>query len=163
MYMKQHILAALREEFAAWEALIASKGEAQLTAPRAQSGWSLKDDLAHLWGWQQRTLARVEAALADREPQFPAWPDGLDPETEEALTQINQWLYESSRDLAWPVVYERWRATFHGVLERAEAVSERDLLDSTRYAWLEDHSLVDYLIGTYDHHQEHLESAQSGE
>lgn len=158
MLMKRHILAALREELAAWEQLIASVSESKLTAPNPQSGWSIKDELAHLWGWQQRTLARVEAALADREPAYPAWPAGLDPETEESLNQINAWLYESSRELGWPVVYERWRANFGRVLELSEAIGERDLLDSSRYAWLDGHSLVDFLIGTYDHHQEHLDA-----
>ncbi len=163
MHMKRHILAALGEELAAWESLIASKSEAQLTAPRGPSGWSLKDELAHLWGWQERTVARLEGALADREPVFPAWPAGLDPEDEAALERINAWLYESSRDLPWQAVYERWRATFRRVLELSEALGEHDLLDSSRFAWLKEYPLVNYLIGTYEHHQEHLESAQAGE
>ncbi len=163
MHMKHHILAALREELAAWEALLASTSEAQLTAPREPSGWSLKDELAHLWGWQERTVARVEGGLANREPIFPAWPDGLDPESEGALAQINDWLYQTSRDLPWLEVYTRWRATFERLLELSESLSERDLLDSSRFAWLGEHALVDYLIGTYDHHQEHLEGALAGE
>lgn len=163
MYMKRHILDALREELAAWEALLASKSEAQLTAARAPSGWSLKDELAHLWGWQQRTVARLEGALADHEPVFPALPDGLDAEDEAALNQINAWLYESSRDLPWQTVYERWRATFGRVLELSDALGEHDLLDSSRFAWLREYPLVNYLIGTYEHHQEHLEGALAGE
>ena len=159
MHMKRHILAALREELAAWESLLASTSEAQLVAPRAPSGWSLKDELAHLSGWQQRTVARLEAAQADREPVFPAWPADLDPEAEGTTAQINDWLYQTSRDLPWLEVYTRWRATFERVLELSESLSERDLLDSSRFAWLGEHALVDYLIGTYDHHQEHFEGA----
>jgi hypothetical protein len=36
----------------------------------------------HLWAWQQRTIARMEAALADREPSFPQWSVDLDPDAE---------------------------------------------------------------------------------
>jgi hypothetical protein len=39
----------------------------------------------------------------------------------------------------------------------AEQISERDLLDSSRYAWLEGYSLALVLRASYDHHQEHLE------
>lgn len=156
MLMKRHMLAALREELALWEARLATMSEAQLTAARAPSGWSVKDELAHLWGWQQRTVAHVEAALHDRAPVFPPWPAELDPEVED-VTQINDWLYESARALPWPEVYARWRAGFLRLLELAEQVSERDLLDSTRYAWLAGYPLVNALLGTYDHHQEHLE------
>lgn len=161
MIMKRHILAALREEFEQWEALLAGMSEQQRVAPRQPGGWSVKDELAHLCGWQQRTLARVEAALAGGEPAYPAWPAELDPEAEDTTSQINDWLYQQSRDLAWPEVYARWRATFLSVLERAEGVSERDLLDSTHYAWLAGYPLANILIATYDHHQEHLEGLKA--
>ena len=40
MYMKQHILAALSEEFNRWEELLAGMSEAQITAPQLPSNWS---------------------------------------------------------------------------------------------------------------------------
>ena len=40
MYMKQHILAALSEEFNHWEELLAGMSEAQITAPQLPSNWS---------------------------------------------------------------------------------------------------------------------------
>jgi len=74
MSEKQQILAALREEFERWEALLAGLSEAQITAPQLDDGWSIKDVIAHLRAWQQRSIARVEAALSDREPDYPDWP-----------------------------------------------------------------------------------------
>lgn len=71
MYMKQHILAALREEFSAWEGAIAGIPLHQRALPLTPSAWSLKDELAHLNAWQQRTIARLEAAQHQREPEFP--------------------------------------------------------------------------------------------
>ena len=79
MDMKTHLLTALREQLERWEDLLAMLSESQLTAPLLPWHWSPKDVLAHLAAWQQISTARVEAALADREPQFPAWLPGAEP------------------------------------------------------------------------------------
>lgn len=155
MYMKRHVLAALREEFDEWQKLLAELDEAQITTPQPSSGWSIKDEVAHLWAWQQRSLARMEAATLDREPKFPEWPS-LDGD-EEATNRINEWLYNASRDRPWPEVRQSWQEVFQRILALAEQISERDLLDSERYAWMEEYPLIFTLMGTYDHHQEHLE------
>ena len=157
MNMKSHILAALREQLEAWEATFARLGEAAIVARAVPSDWSIKDELAHLWAWQQRTLARVEAARLDREPEFPAWPFDPNDESEEGTERINTWIYETNRDLPWSSVHQNWRDCFLRVLDAAERITERDLLDSGRYAWLNGHAIAVFLLGTYDHHQEHFE------
>lgn len=157
MYMKQHIQAALGEEFAQWEALLASLSEEQITSPLLPSTWTIKDNIAHLWAWQQRTIARVEAARFNHEPQFPNWPADLAPESEGSIDQLNDWLYKTNRDKSWSEVHQNWRDGFQRFLENAEGISERDLLDGDRYAWLNGLPLAVILLATYDHHQEHLE------
>ena len=157
MNMKSHILAALREQLEAWEATLARLGEAAIVARAVPSDWSIKDELAHLWAWQQRTLARVEAARLDREPEFPAWPFDPNDESEEGTERINTWIHETNRDLPWSSVHQNWRDCFLRVLDAAERITERDLLDSGRYAWLNGHAIAVFLLGTYDHHQEHFE------
>lgn len=161
MNMQQHILTALREEFAQWEELLAGLSEAQLTTPATPGAWTIKDEVAHLWAWQQRSLARLEAARLDREPEFPAWPAMLDPEADEATDQLNAWLYAAYREQPWAAVYQAWRAGVLRCLAAAEAISERDFLDGSRYAWLEGHPLAVVLLASYDHHQEHLEELQA--
>lgn len=157
MNMKSHILAALREQLEAWEATLARLGEAAIVARAVPSDWSIKDELAHLWAWQQRTLARVEAARLDREPEFPAWPFDPNDESEEGTERINTWIHETNRDLPWSSVHQNWRDCFLRVLDAAERITERDLLDSGRYAWLNGHAIAVFLLATYDHHQEHFE------
>ena len=73
MNMKEHILTALREQFDRWEELLASLSDEQITAPHLMSDWSIKDVIAHLWAWQQISIARMEAAVLNREPEFPKW------------------------------------------------------------------------------------------
>ena len=72
---KTHILIMLQEEFTRWEDLFTSLTEEQITARQLPSQWTIKDVVAHLMAWQQRSIARVEAALLDREPVFPGWPE----------------------------------------------------------------------------------------
>ncbi len=158
MNMKQHILSALREKKGDWELLLAGLSEAQRLAPLAPSHWTLKDNLVHLWAWQQRTLARCTAALADREPEFPPWPSIQNADTAGSVDALNAWIYETNRDLPWETVYQNWQTGFARILEVAEQISERDLLDAGRYAWLGGYSIGYFLLATYDHHQEHYEA-----
>lgn len=157
MNMKEHILAALREQFQRWEALLASLSAGQVAAPLLPSHWTIKDVIAHLRAWQQRSVARLEAALADREPVYPRWLAGADPDMEDNTEPVNAWIYEAHRELSWAEVHENWRAGFLRLLELSEGISEKDLLDPSRYAWLEGYPLAYILLATYDHHQEHLE------
>jgi hypothetical protein len=153
---KHQILATLREGFDRWEALLASLSEAQITAPLLDDNWSLKDVIAHLWGWQQRSIARLEAALLDREPEFPAWPAQFEPEAE-GVADLNAWLYATYRDQPWSSVHHDWRAGFLRFLELGAAIPEADLLDTEKYPWLEGYSLAFILQASYEHHLEHEE------
>jgi hypothetical protein len=158
MTMKSHLLAALREEFDRWEELLGGLTEAQRSAPQPPDGWSVKDDLAHLWAWQQRSIARADAARLGGEPVFPSWPATVDPDTEDGTDPTNAWIYETNREVPWATVHQRWRDGYLRFLEAAETIAERDLLDASRYPWLEGHALAAVLLGSYDHHREHRET-----
>ncbi len=161
MNMKEHILGALREQIERWDGQLASMSAAQITAPLLPSHWSAKDVINHVRTWQQRSLARIEAGLHDQPPQFPQWIPGVDPEAEEATDQINDWIYRANRELPWPEVHQRWRAGYLRLIELAQEVPERDLLDPSRYPWMQGNPLAFVLLATYDHHQEHLDKLQA--
>ena len=154
MHDKQHILTTLREEFNRWEALLASLSEEQITAPQLPSNLSIKDVIGHLRAWQQRSIARLEAALHNRAPEFPPWPAELDPDAEDDLEQINAWIYETYRDQPWSRVHREWRAGFLRFLELGEAIAEEDPLKAGRYPWLQGHPLSLVLRASYEHHHD---------
>src|SRR5437588_13132413 len=99
---KQQIIQGLRDVFNRWEELLASLSEEQITNRNLPSGWSIKDVIAHMWAWQQRSVARNEAALHDREPAYPDWPERLQPDPEEDVDKTNAWIYETNGDKPWP-------------------------------------------------------------
>jgi len=154
---KQQILQALRDIFNYWDILLAGMTEEQITDPSLPSNWPIKDVIAHLWGWQQRTLARAEAALHDRELQYPNWPERLGPDPDEDVDQTNAWIYETNRDKPWPSVYADWKAQFQRILELGEGIPEKDMADSGRYAWMGGYPLSASFLGSYEHHKEHIE------
>jgi hypothetical protein len=58
--MKDHILSGLREQFDQWEELLANLTEEQITASLFDLNWSIKDVVAHLWGWQHISITRMK-------------------------------------------------------------------------------------------------------
>jgi len=150
---KEQILAMLKEVFDCWEELLASLSEEQVTAPYLPANWSVKDVIAHLWAWQQISVVRAEAALQDREPEYPRWSD---PE-EENVDRTNAWIYETYRDKPWSDIYADWKAQFLRYLGLTKEIPEKDLLEHGRYAWMGKYALSASLLGSYDHHQEHIE------
>jgi hypothetical protein len=155
---KKQILTMLKDEFNRWEELLASLSEAQITAPQLPSNLSIKDVIAHLRAWQQISVGRMEAALHNKEPEFPGWPAEFDPESEDGPDQTNAWIYETNREIPWPRLHRDWREGFLRFLELGEAIPEKDLLDAGRYAWIEGQPLVSVLLGSYEHHHiDHLE------
>jgi hypothetical protein len=154
---KAQIITTLREVFNRWEALSTGINEEQITASNLIANRSIKGIVAHLRAWQQVSIARLEAALLDREPEFPKWLAGLDPESEDNRDKYNDWIYQAYREQPWSSVQRVWKEGFLRFLELAEAIPEKDLFDIGRYSWLKEYSLSAVLLGSYEHHEEHLE------
>lgn len=73
------LLAALRAQ--PDEALRAVQGRAQddLRRPASDGGWGAIEHLAHLHDWEEVTLWRVRAVIAEDNPELPAYDDDLWP------------------------------------------------------------------------------------
>lgn len=157
MNMKEHILAALREQFERWEELLGNLSEEQIGAPHFDLDWSIKDVMAHLWAWQQISSARMEAGVLGREPEYPGWIASIGEDWEDSADRVNALIFQNHHDKPWPEIHGNWREGFLRFLELGNEISERDLLDGDRFPWLKGYSLASILIASYDHHQEHRE------
>jgi hypothetical protein len=155
---KQQILTDLTDIFNRWQELLASLSEEQIKEPLLPSDWTVKDVVAHLWFWQQASVARMDAALHDREPKYPEWWEMFGPDPEEDVDRTNAWNYERNRDKPWLKVYADWKAQFQHYLELAGQVLEKDLLEPGRYAWMDGYALSASSRGTLEHHQEHYDT-----
>lgn len=157
MNMKEHILAALQENFESWEQFLSGLDEEEITTPHFDLGWSIKDVVAHLWAWQQISIARMEAGVRNREPEYPEWILSIGEDWEEDSDRVNALTFETNHKKPWSEISQNWRDGFLRFLEFGREISERDLLDGDRYPWLKGQSLAFILVASYDHHQEHLE------
>jgi hypothetical protein len=77
------------------------------------------------------------------------------------VDQINDWLYETYRTKPWEKVHQDWRDGYLRFIEAGRQVPEKDLLDSSRYAWSGGYAIVLSLLYSYDHHQEHLDKLKA--
>lgn len=157
MIMKDHLLAGLQDQIDRWETLLDGLAEGQLVIPHLPSKWTIKDEVAHLAAWQLRSIARLEAALADREPQFPVWLPGVEADTEANTDLINDWLYETYRLQPWSEVHKNWREGYSRFIDLGKKFLEKDLMDESRYSWMKGRPLALVLLASYDHHQEHYD------
>lgn len=157
MNMKDHILAAMREQFDRWEELLASLSEEQITAPRFDLDWSIKDVAAHLWAWQQISVARVEAGALNREPEFPKWILESSEDWEENADQTNAATFARCHNKPWSEIHQMWKDGYSRLLEAGNKTPEPNLLAAGLYPWLGGYSLALILVASYDHHQEHFE------
>ena len=146
---KTQLLAELRNEQAAWEALLDEIGEAHMTQPEVAGGWSIKDIVAHITGWRRRSVRRFQALLHHAPDFSPPWPPELREDDE-----INAWMYESNRDRPLADVLSESREVFQQLVETLDAFSEEELQDLRRTLGLEEEQVSGSLFFAH-FHEEH--------
>ena len=158
MNTKSEMLTLLENEFNRWEALIGSLSEPQITNPNFIGTWTIQDVLAHLMAWQTRSIARLEAAQMNKDPEFTSWRVQPQPDPIDNSDEINAWIYATYRDAPWTDIHRCWVAGYQRFLQLAQTIPEKDLLDPQKYPWMFGQPLMAVLQSSYDHHHlEHLE------
>ena len=154
---KAELLDAIRAERRGWEALLAEVGEERMTQPGVTGDWTFKDTVAHLNGWRERTVARLEAARGGTADAPQPWPAEFDEETDEGVDRINDWFYERSKARSLGEVLGESRQQFERLEAAVAALSEEELFDRHRYPWTDGEPLGPAVLGgSFGHlHEEH--------
>jgi hypothetical protein len=117
--------------------------------PGVAGDWSIKDIVAHLTAWRRRTVGRFQAELRHEPTPPPFWPEHMQTDDE-----INAWIYAAHRDRPLADILGESRDVFDQLVNTLDAFPEADLLDSTRFPWLEGEPLTAAaLFGHF--HEEH--------
>jgi hypothetical protein len=152
---KTELLEEWRQERARWEALLAELGPQRAVEPTLPGNWSLKDVIAHLTAWQERSVTRLDAARRGVEPQLEDWDD------ESILGQVNAQIYEQNRDRSLDAVLAQWRRVLGQLIELLEVLPDDVLNDQGRFAWLGGEPLITVPRNSLGHYrEEHWESLQ---
>jgi len=85
---KTDLLGRIDQFRADWEALLEEVGEARFERPGTAGDWTFRDVVAHLNGWRERTLLRLEATHEGRDPAPPPWPSHLDDDTDDEVAGL---------------------------------------------------------------------------
>jgi hypothetical protein len=139
------------------ESLLSRQGDDDLSAQRFQTGWSVKDVIAHLCAWQQISSAKLEAALRNTAPDLPGWLAGEDPFlAEEHADEFNARIQKLNRDRPSADVHRAWAEDYEHFMDLGQSIPERQMRDSQRYPWLRGFALSAVIEGSCEHHREHL-------
>lgn len=151
---KNALLEQIERERSFWEQLQAEIGPQRMLEPGATGHWTFKDVVAHLNGWRRKTLARLDAAVHGGTPAASPWPAQLDEDDD--VDQINDWIYQASRDHSLEDVLGEYSQSFQRMRDAVTALSERDLTEVGRYPWLQGYALANVVTDSFGHlHEEH--------
>jgi hypothetical protein len=157
---RSEVLAEIEHQREWWEGLLAEVSEERMEQPGATDDWTFKDVVAHLSGWQRRTLDRFQAARTDQPIGPPPWPAEFQKieDEDEQVQRINDWFYEKNRDRSLADVLAESRAQWDELREAVAALPDNVLNDTTRFPSLEGASLAQSVLSgsLFGHfHEEH--------
>jgi len=150
---KAELLEAISNSYNAFEKLFSSFTQAQLLAPGVNGTWSIKDNIAHLAAWHQRLLVFLQAAIHKSAAQ--QLPDAIE---EAGLDQANEQFYQANKDRPLNKVLQAFRTSYIEVVGAVQALSQEELFEPDRFAWMKGAPLWHTIAGnTFGHYQEHTE------
>lgn len=150
---KDKLLAQIRAEHEKWRMLLAEIGEERMEQPGPMGDWTFKDLVAHLSGWRERTIRRLEAGPGQEPPT--SWPSNLTDDDE-----INAWFYEQNRDRPLGDVLADYDAHFGRLATAIAALPDEDITTPGRFDWVGGEALAD--VDFFDHlHEEHEPSIRA--
>jgi hypothetical protein len=147
MTTRADMLQAIDTERVYWQDLAAEVGPERMEQPGPMGDWTFKDLTAHLTGWRERTIDRIEAGPGN-DPPTP-WPAHLTADDE-----INDWIYAQNRDRPLPDVLTDHDQSYVRLAHAIAALPDDDLVTPGRFDWLDGAALVD--VELFGHlHEEH--------
>lgn len=151
---KAEILRLITSERRALEDLLTAIGDEQMLASGMESGWSVKDVLAHIASWETNMVRWIDMTLRGERPDRPAPGENWDD-----LDAYNAELYEAHKNLGLEEVQTRFAQSHRAGLDALTRLSEEDLFDPDRFAWRNGQALWMMVAGnTWLHYAEHAAS-----
>ncbi len=146
---KAELLAAIRRDRATLDTLVASLTEAQMIAPALDTGWSIKDAIAHISAWESRCARWLELVSLGVTPDRPEVND---------VDGANARDYAAAKQQPLSSVLASSRDAHAAMVRSVEALSEADLADEERFGWP---TCQMASSNSDEHYREHVEQIQA--
>lgn len=128
---KAELLQEIAVERSRLDALLEQLTPRQMTqAGVTLAGWSVKDILGHLIGWQQMNLGWYAAGMRGETPEVPA--PGL---TWKDIRKLNDKIHRKHHRRSLKAVLADYNAFHQEMLDLIEEVSDRDFVTVGRFDW----------------------------
>lgn len=139
---KKELLEAIAIERAALDEVLAEIPSRKMTERGVtKGGWSVKDVLAHLVGWQQMNLDWYAAGLRGETPVLPA--PGF---TMREIPRLNEMIYRKHHRRSLQAVMQDYKDFHERILSLIKSLSDEDLVTLNRFTWTgPSWTLSDYL------------------
>ena len=152
---RARVLARIDSEQAFWRELVEEVGDDRMTEPGPMGEWTFKDLAAHLSGWRERTLGRLDAARDGRPVPPPPWPAELDGDD-----AVNEWIQERGRGRSVDEVLADMDGSFDRLAEAVSALPDDLLTRPDALPWLQGVAVSD--VDYFGHlHDEHLPTVRA--
>ena len=150
MSARDRLVAHIQSERAWWANLVEEIGEHRMTEPGPMGEWTFKDLAAHLLGWRDRTIGRLEAAAEGHSEPAPPWPAELVEDDD-----INAWIHERHRDRSVREVLDDVDRSYERLEKAVMALEEELVARPGAMPGLEDQALVDadFFGHVHDEHE----------
>jgi hypothetical protein len=154
---KADILARIEAERERWHQLLARIPPERMDES-GPGGWTFKRLAAHLTGWREWMILRLEAdPIEGAEPPWPAELTDVD--------AINAWMDERARDRPVADVLADADASFQRLASAVDGLTEEDVTTPGRFPWLQDASTLaeaDLFVHLHEEHGQDLYAWASG-
>lgn len=157
-------IAAIRADQEFWRALAIEVGPARYAEPGPMGEWSFGDMAGHLLGWRERTINRVLAFGRGEPEPVPPWGD--EPEGEDEVHKVNDWIREQHAGRAPAELVAEYDRSYDRLIEALEAVPAH--LKTAVVAWAGEPLVeVDFTGHLHDEHvgpvRDWLDHASAGQ
>jgi uncharacterized damage-inducible protein DinB len=123
-------------------------------AEPANGDWSRKDVVAHIEGWEARTVRLFAILRGERD---------FDPDEPGDMDAFNAWWFDRNRDRPLSEVRRTEREAYEAVIGLVTAADDAELFDATRFAFLEGRPFEAVVReNTCDHYPDHLDQLAPG-
>ncbi len=158
---KQELLNAMKTERDVWEALLAEVGEARMTMPAINNGWSVKDTIGHITYYERWVLQWLEAA-ARGQVSVATHRDLL------SVDERNAIIFRENRDRPLDWLLGESRRIFDRLFLVVSLLPDDDLVAPHRFDryvlpfWEESRPLWKCIAAnSYEHYREHSASVRA--
>jgi hypothetical protein len=161
---REAALARYDAEFDRWRSALDAIGMDRMNEPGVMGDWPARQLVAHISGWQWKTLASMRRSISGGAYPPTPWPvefnDSAWWEEDGDVDAVNQWMHDAAESIPAEEIVARSLQQWRDIRDMIAGLDEDQLNDPNLFPRLEGQSVGEVLAQDVlsGHAQEHLEN-----